>query len=216
MFTIEFDHFECLLVVLQSKKINFKGSQLSRFLLRSGYAILVKILKWLKFLNSVPFIKRTTLNQSILGREQTQPWNWAGERKEERKEYSEALRHLFVIVWPIKINGHDEGLKSDWSNLFWSNDRSTISERTPKKGLEIAYLWAIDRFCVWSMRHMITLGCKLFNVVAVELASSTSKDESESRLDYLIREALERFSPVKTQGMTGLSSRGSSKSVTSM
>ena len=66
------------------------------------------------------------------------------------------------------------------------------------------------------MRHLITLGCKLFNVVVVELASSTRKDESESRLDYLIREVLEKFSPVKTQVMTGLSSRGSPKSVTSM
>ena len=48
--------------------------------------------------------------------------------------------------------------------------------------------------------------------MAVELASSTRKDESESRLDYPIREALEKFSPVKTQVMTGLSSRGSPKS----
>ena len=29
-------------------------------------------------------------------------------------------------------------------------------------------------------------GCKLFNVVAVELASSTRKDESESRLDFCL------------------------------
>ena len=50
----------------------------------------------------------------------------------------------------------------------------------------------------------------------MELASSTRKDESESRLDYPLREALEKFSPVKTQVMTGLSSRGSPKSVTSM
>ena len=42
--------------VLQWMKTNMKISKLSRFLLRSGYAILVKILKWLKFLNSVPLI----------------------------------------------------------------------------------------------------------------------------------------------------------------
>ena len=66
------------------------------------------------------------------------------------------------------------------------------------------------------MRHLITSGCKLFNVVAVELASSTRKDEAESRLDYPIREVLEKFSPVKTQAMTGLSSRGNPKSVTSI
>ena len=33
-----------------------------RFLLRSGYAILVKIWKWLKLLNSVQFIKKTLVN----------------------------------------------------------------------------------------------------------------------------------------------------------
>ena len=44
-------------------KANLKISQFSRFLLRSGYAIQVKIWKWLKLLNSVPFIKKTLVNQ---------------------------------------------------------------------------------------------------------------------------------------------------------
>ena len=48
--------------VLQWMKKNSKNSQFSRFLLRSGYAILVKIWKWLKLLNSVPFIKKRPLN----------------------------------------------------------------------------------------------------------------------------------------------------------
>ena len=48
--------------VLQWMKKNSKNSQFSRFLLRSGYAILVKIWKWLKLLNSVPFIKKRLLN----------------------------------------------------------------------------------------------------------------------------------------------------------
>ena len=34
-----------------------------KFLLRSGYVILVKIWKWLKLLNSVPFINKTFINQ---------------------------------------------------------------------------------------------------------------------------------------------------------
>ena len=41
---------------------NSKNSQFSSFLLRSGYAILVNIWKWLKLLNSVPFIKKRLLN----------------------------------------------------------------------------------------------------------------------------------------------------------
>ena len=48
--------------VLQWMKKNSKNSQFSSFLLRSGYAILVKIWKWLKLLNFVPFIKKRLLN----------------------------------------------------------------------------------------------------------------------------------------------------------
>ena len=48
--------------VLQWMKKNCKNSQFSSFLLSSGYAILVKIWKWLKLLNSVPFIKKWLLN----------------------------------------------------------------------------------------------------------------------------------------------------------
>ena len=48
--------------VLQWMKKNFKNSQFSSFLLRFGYAILVKIWEWLKLLNSVPFIKKRLLN----------------------------------------------------------------------------------------------------------------------------------------------------------
>ena len=48
--------------VLQWMKENSKVSQFSRFLLRSGYAISVKIWKWLKLLNSFPFIKKTLVN----------------------------------------------------------------------------------------------------------------------------------------------------------
>ena len=48
--------------VLQWMKKNSKNSQFSSFLLRSGYAILVKIWRWIKLLNSVLFIKKRLLN----------------------------------------------------------------------------------------------------------------------------------------------------------
>ena len=48
--------------VLQWMKKNSKNSQFSSFLLRTGYAILVKIWKWLKLLNSYPFIKKRLVN----------------------------------------------------------------------------------------------------------------------------------------------------------
>ena len=55
--------------VLQWKKRNSKISQFSRFLLRSEYDIQVKTWKWLKLLNSFPFIKKTLVNQVYI-------WIW--------------------------------------------------------------------------------------------------------------------------------------------
>ena len=49
--------------ISQGMKANIKISQFSRFLLRSEYAIQVKIWKWLKLLNSGPFIKKPLVNQ---------------------------------------------------------------------------------------------------------------------------------------------------------
>ena len=49
--------------VSQGMKANIKISQFSRFLLRSEYAIQVKIWKWLKLLHSLPFIKKPLVNQ---------------------------------------------------------------------------------------------------------------------------------------------------------
>ena len=54
--------FSLTFTVLQWMKKNSKNSQFSSFLLRSGYPILVKTWKWLKLLNSVPFIKKRLLN----------------------------------------------------------------------------------------------------------------------------------------------------------
>ena len=56
--------------VSQGMKANIKISQFSRFLLRSAYAIQVKIWKWLKLLNSVPFIKKPLVNQVCI-------WIWS-------------------------------------------------------------------------------------------------------------------------------------------
>ena len=58
------------LPVSQLMKANIKISQFSRFLLRPEYAIQVKIWKWLKLLNSVPFIKKPLVNQVSI-------WIWS-------------------------------------------------------------------------------------------------------------------------------------------
>ena len=56
--------------VSEGTKANIKISQFSRFLLRSEVAIQVKIWKWLKLLNSVPFIKKPLVNQVCI-------WIWS-------------------------------------------------------------------------------------------------------------------------------------------
>ena len=56
--------------VLQWMKENSKNSQFSSFLLRSGYPILFKIWKWLRLLNSGPFIKKPLVNQVCI-------WIWS-------------------------------------------------------------------------------------------------------------------------------------------
>ena len=58
------------LTISQGMKANIKISQFSRFLLRSKYPIQVKIWKWLKLLNSVPFIKKPLVNQVCI-------WIWS-------------------------------------------------------------------------------------------------------------------------------------------
>ena len=60
---IRIGSFWLTFTVLQWMKKNSKNSQFSSFLLRSGYAILVNIWKWLKLLNSVPIIKKSLVNQ---------------------------------------------------------------------------------------------------------------------------------------------------------
>ena len=70
MFIFEFDHLDWSSHFHREMKANIKISQFSRFLLRSKYAIQVKICQWLKLLNSVPFIKKPLVNQVCI-------WIWS-------------------------------------------------------------------------------------------------------------------------------------------
>ena len=56
--------------VSQGMKLNIEITQFSKFLLRSEYAIQVSIWRWLKLLNSVPFIKKPLVNQVCI-------WIWS-------------------------------------------------------------------------------------------------------------------------------------------
>ena len=89
--------------VSQGMKPNIKISQLSRFLLRSGYEILVNIWKWLKFLNSVPFIKKRLLNHVYI-----RIWSsWltftVSQRMKANIKISQFSRFLLRSEYPIQV-----------------------------------------------------------------------------------------------------------------
>ena len=84
-------------------KKNSKNSQFSSFLLRSVYAILVKIWKWLKLLNSVPFIKKRLLNHVCI-----RIWSsWltftVSQRMKANIKISQFSRFLLISVYPIQV-----------------------------------------------------------------------------------------------------------------
>ena len=92
--------------VSQGMKANIKISQFSRFLLRSEYAIQVKIWKWLKLLNSVPFIKKPLVNQVYI-----RIWSfwltftvlqWMKKNSKNSQFSSFLLRSVYAI--PVKIS----------------------------------------------------------------------------------------------------------------
>ena len=84
-------------------KRNCKNSQFSSFLLRSGYAILVIIWKWLKLLNSVPFIKKRLLNHVYI-------WIWSSwltftvsQGMKANMKISQFSRFLVRSEYPIEV-----------------------------------------------------------------------------------------------------------------
>ena len=89
--------------VLQWMKKNSKNSQFSSFLLRSGYAILFKIWKWLKLLSSVPFIKKRLLNHVYI-----RIWSsWltftVSQRMKANIKISQFSRFLLRSEYPIQV-----------------------------------------------------------------------------------------------------------------
>ena len=89
--------------VLQWMKKNSKNSQFSSFLLRSGYAILVKIWKWLKPLNSVPFIKKRLLNHIYIRIWSSSLTFTVSQRMKANIKISQFSRFLLRSVYPIQV-----------------------------------------------------------------------------------------------------------------
>ena len=121
--------------VSQGMKANIKISQFSRFLLKSEYAIQGKIWKWLKFLNSVPFMKKPLVNQVCI-----RIWSfwltftvlqWMKKNSKSSQFSSFLLRSGYVIL--IKI----------WKLLKLLN-----SFRSSRNGFWIMFIFEFDHL-VW-------------------------------------------------------------------
>ena len=122
--------------VSQGMKANIKISQLSRFLLRSEYAIQVKIWKWLKLLNSVPFIKKPLVNQVCI-------WIWSFlltftvlQWMKKNSKNSQFSRFLLRSVYPIHVK--------IWKSLKLLNSVPFI-----KKPL-------VNQVCIWIWSFWLT------------------------------------------------------------
>ena len=89
--------------VLQWIKKNSKNSQFSSFLLRSGYAILVKIWKWLKLLNSVPFIRKRVLNHVYIRIWSSSPTFTVSQGMKANIKISQFSRFLLRSEYPIQV-----------------------------------------------------------------------------------------------------------------
>ena len=84
-------------------KANIKISQFSRFLLRSGYTILVKIWKWLKLLNSVPFIKKRLLNHVYIRIRSSSLTFTVSQGMKANIKISQFSRFLLRSEYPIQV-----------------------------------------------------------------------------------------------------------------
>ena len=89
--------------VLHWMKKNSKNSQFSSFLLRSGYAILVKIWKRLKLLNSVPFIKKWLLNHVYIRIRSSWPTFTVSQGMKANIKISQFSRFLLRSEYPIQV-----------------------------------------------------------------------------------------------------------------
>ena len=162
--------------VLQWMKRNSKNSQFSSFLLRSGYAILVKIWKWLKLLNSVPFIKKRLLNHVYI-----QIWSsWltfkVSQGMKANIKISQFSRFLLRSDYPIQVKIWKSLKQKTWKFLtifdyFWLF--LTIFDYFWLFLTIFDYLWLFltifDYFCsfslftvkLWKSVNMIKFKCKL-------------------------------------------------------
>ena len=136
--------------VSQGMKVNIKISQFSRFLLRSEYPIQVKIWKWLKLLNSVPFMKKPLVNQVSI-------WSWSFwltftvlqwmKRNSKNSQFSSFLpRSVYAIVvkiwkWLKLLNSYPfikKRLVNHVYNRIWSSSMTFTVSQGMKENIKIS------------------------------------------------------------------------------
>ena len=121
-------------------KANIKISQFSRFLLRAVYVIQVKIWKWLKLLNSVPFIKKPHVNQVCI-------WIWS------------FCLTFTVLQWMKKNSKNSQFssflLRSGYAILvkIWKWQNFLILFHSSRNGFWIMFIFEFDRLDWLSQFH---------------------------------------------------------------
>ena len=122
--------------VLQWMKKNSKNSQFSSFLLSSGYAIFVKIWKWLKLLNSYPFIKKRLVNNVYIRIWSSSLTFTVSQEMKANIKISQFSRFLLRSEYPIQVK--------IWKSLKLLNSLPFI-----KKPL-------VNQVCIWIWSFWLT------------------------------------------------------------
>ena len=122
--------------VLQWMKKNSKNSQFSSFLLRSGYAILVKIWKWLKLLNSYPFIKKRLVNHVYIRIWSSSLTFTVSQGMKENIKISQFSRFLLRSEHPIQVK--------IWKSLKLLNSVVFIKKQI------------VNQVCIWIWSFWLT------------------------------------------------------------
>ena len=117
-------------------KKNSKNSQFSSFLLRSGYAILVKIWKWLKLLNSYPFMKKRLVNHVYIRIWSSSLTFTISQGMKANIKISQFSRFLLSSKYPIQVK--------IWKSLKLLNSVPFI-----KKPL-------VNQVCIWIWSFWLT------------------------------------------------------------
>ena len=165
--------------VSQWMKANIKISQFSRFLLRSEYPIQVKIWKWLKLLNSVPFIKKPLVNQVYI-----RIWSflltftvlqWMKKNSKNSQFSSFLLRSGYAILvkiwkWLKLLNSYPFIKKRLVNHVYiriWSSSLTFTVSHGIKANIKISQFWRFLLLSVYTIQVKIWKWLKLLNSVPV-------------------------------------------------